>query len=84
MQKHDTNNRTIKNKMQNLNTTQDNHIATDTQDSYHEIIIEVSCKQKYLQEVITQNIADIILEHGDGVEFIDGNMVALDKQKHDS
>lgn len=56
-----------------------NESAADIQETYHEICINVSCKQEYLQDIITQSIADIILEHGDGVEFICGSMIALEK-----
>lgn len=49
-----------------------------TQQTYHEVLINVECKQQYLQDIITQSIADIILEHGDGVEFMDNATIALE------
>lgn len=56
---------------------------TNMQETYHEIVINVECEQKYLQDIITQSIADVILEHGDGVEFIDGQMIAVENERHD-
>ncbi len=49
-----------------------------TQQTYHEVLINVECKQQYLQDIITQSIADIILEHGDGVEFMNNATIALE------
>lgn len=49
---------------------------------YHEIVIDVSCEQEFLHDIITQGIADVILESGDGVEFIDGSMIVLERQNN--
>lgn len=54
------------------------------QETYHEICINVSCKQEYLQDIIMQSIADIILEYNDGVEFINGEMIVLENEGHNS
>lgn len=81
----------------NNTTTNDNHNIQDSntkysdcatrtinmQETYHEIVINVECEQEYLQDIITQSIADIILEHGDGVEFIDGQMITVESERHD-
>lgn len=53
-----------------------------TQQTYHEVLINVECKQQYLQDIITQSIADIILEHGDGVEFMNNATIALECSEH--
>lgn len=47
-------------------------------DSYHEIVFHVACEQEYLHEIFMQGIADSILEHGDGVEFIENDLIIQD------
>lgn len=61
-----------------------NNINSLAQETYHEICINVSCKQEYLQDIIMQSIADIILEYNDGVEFINGEMIVLENEGHNS
>ncbi len=51
---------------------------------YHEIILSVACKQPYLADIITQMIADVILEYGDGVEFLNKDMISFDSVSDDS
>ncbi len=48
---------------------------------YYEIILNISCKENYLQEIVMQNIADIILENGDAIEFIEDNMIIFENPK---
>lgn len=81
----------------NNTATNDNHSIQDSntkysdcatstvnmQETYHEIVINVECEQEHLQDIITQSIADVILEHGDGVEFIDGQMITVESERHD-
>ncbi len=73
---HDFDTESIKHKAINIDTKK------DIETTYHEILIHVACKQELLQDIIMQSIADIILENGDGVEFIDGDMIALENYNY--
>lgn len=44
---------------------------------YYEILFSIDCKESYLNEIISQVIADCILESGDGVEFLDKDMIEV-------
>ncbi|WP_104718117.1 hypothetical protein [Helicobacter trogontum] len=52
--------------------------------TYHEVLINVECKRQFLQDIIMQGIADIILEHGDGVEFIDNVIVTQECNEYNA
>lgn len=47
---------------------------------YHEILFSIDCKESYLNEIVSQVIADCILELGDGVEFLSKDMIEISQQ----
>ncbi len=49
--------------------------------TYYEIILNVTCEEDYLQDILMQNIADIILKNGDGIEFLDSDMIDIQTNK---
>lgn len=53
-------------------------LESKIQETYHEVLISIECKQQYIQDIITQSIADIILEYDDGVEFMEDTKITLE------
>ncbi|RDU66737.1 hypothetical protein CQA53_02915 [Helicobacter didelphidarum] len=58
------------------NALKNNHVS-DLPSEYHEILFSFECVPTYLNEILSQAIADIILEHGDGVEFLPKDMIQI-------
>lgn len=53
-------------------------------ESYHEVVFHVACEQEYLHDILMQGIADILLEHGDGVEFVENDLIIQESAPHNA
>lgn len=53
----------------------DSNLPTYLQPHYYEILFSLDFKDSCVNEIASQIIADIILEHGEGVEFLSKDMI---------